>query len=51
MPHYTLSCTSAKQFKGMLRKSHKPVQIKSMRIEAMNDLLARFDPERHGGEV
>lgn len=46
-----LSHTSVKRLKGMLRKRHEPVLIESMRIEAMNALLAQFDSERHGGEV
>jgi transposase len=41
-----LSHTSAKRLKGMLRKRREPVPI-----ETMHDVLARFDPERHGGEV
>jgi hypothetical protein len=41
-----LSHTSVKRLKGVLRKRHEPVPI-----ESMNGLLARFDPERHGGEV
>lgn len=47
----TLSHTSVKRLKCMLRKRPKPVPIESMRIETMDDLLTRFDPERHGGEV
>lgn len=46
-----LSHTSAKRLKGMLLKRREPVPIESMRIERMHDVLARFDPERHGGEV
>ena len=46
-----LSHTSVKRLKGMLRKRLEPVPIESMRIEMIDDLLARFDPERHGGEV
>lgn len=41
-----LSRTSVKRLKGVLRKRHEPVPI-----ESMNGLLARFDPERHGGEA
>nr|WP_015063420.1 hypothetical protein [Burkholderia cepacia]AFR44267.1 hypothetical protein pYS10075 [Burkholderia cepacia] len=42
---------SVNRLKGMLRKRREPISIESMRAESMNDLLARFDPERHGGEV
>lgn len=46
-----LANTSVKRLKGMLRKRREPVPIEAMRIETMSDLLARFDPQRHGGEV
>lgn len=38
--------SSVKRLNGVLRKRHEPVSV-----ESMNGLLARFDPERHGGEA
>lgn len=46
-----LSHTPVKRLRGILRKRRAPVFIESMWIETMNDLLARFDPKRHCGEL